>query len=255
MRLRRITQHIKDQNWFAVFLDFFIVVAGILIAFQITNWNEARSDKATEVEYLIQLNNDLSAIRLQAQDQIDFAIGIHSAATKLIDAIDEPPSKERREHLLQVISELADRKSLVIHSPTFEDLQGSGKLSLITDRDLRTEIINGFALMRRSEFIIEKNNESFADGGFTKFVRDDVGLPYRRPTSHPVDAKFHDPRLLSERYTGLMESSTHEFWDRLVQQSGYRVAIAGANHLRAKRVLDSAAELQDNISTYLEESR
>ena len=44
MLLRRITQHVKEQNWFAVFLDFFIVVAGILIAFQITNWNERRQD-------------------------------------------------------------------------------------------------------------------------------------------------------------------------------------------------------------------
>jgi len=42
MILRRITQHVKDQNWFAVGLDFVIVVTGILIAFQITNWSEAR---------------------------------------------------------------------------------------------------------------------------------------------------------------------------------------------------------------------
>ena len=38
MFLHRITKHVKDQNWFAVALDFVIVVAGILIAFQITNW-------------------------------------------------------------------------------------------------------------------------------------------------------------------------------------------------------------------------
>lgn len=44
MLLRRITKHVKDQNWFAVALDFFIVVAGILIAFQITNWSAARQD-------------------------------------------------------------------------------------------------------------------------------------------------------------------------------------------------------------------
>ena len=45
MILRRITEHVKDQNWFAVALDFFIVLAGILIAFQITNWNEAKSER------------------------------------------------------------------------------------------------------------------------------------------------------------------------------------------------------------------
>ena len=58
MLLRRITQHVKEQNWFAVFLDFFIVVAGILIAFQITNWNEAQADKQRGKAY----RNDLSLI-------------------------------------------------------------------------------------------------------------------------------------------------------------------------------------------------
>lgn len=44
MILRRLTKHVNDQNWFAVALDFFIVVVGILLAFQITNWSEARQD-------------------------------------------------------------------------------------------------------------------------------------------------------------------------------------------------------------------
>lgn len=44
MLLRRISQHVKAQNWFAVVLDFVIVVVGILIAFQISNWNESRQD-------------------------------------------------------------------------------------------------------------------------------------------------------------------------------------------------------------------
>mgnify|MGYP006866152529 CR=1 FL=1 len=55
MILRRITQHIKEQNWFAVVLDFIIVILGILIAFQITNWNEERQTKAVELRTLEQI--------------------------------------------------------------------------------------------------------------------------------------------------------------------------------------------------------
>ena len=60
MLFRRISKHVKDQNWFAVALDFFIVVAGILIAFQITNWNEAKSNKAGLVGSLERLNKEVS---------------------------------------------------------------------------------------------------------------------------------------------------------------------------------------------------
>ena len=59
MRLRSLTKHIREQNWFAVGLDFFIVVAGILIAFQITNWNEAREQRQSERGYLEQLHSDV----------------------------------------------------------------------------------------------------------------------------------------------------------------------------------------------------
>ena len=59
MLLRRITQHVKDQNWFAVGLDFVIVVAGILIAFQITEWNEARSVREDERDFLSRLHGDI----------------------------------------------------------------------------------------------------------------------------------------------------------------------------------------------------
>ena len=46
MLLRRVIEHVKTQNWTAVALDFLIVVVGILIAFQITEWSEARNDLA-----------------------------------------------------------------------------------------------------------------------------------------------------------------------------------------------------------------
>ena len=38
MILRRITSHLKDQNWFAVCLDLSIVV-GVFIGIQVANWN------------------------------------------------------------------------------------------------------------------------------------------------------------------------------------------------------------------------
>lgn len=42
MILRRLTQHVKDQNWFAVGLDFVIVVVGVFLGIQIGNWNDDR---------------------------------------------------------------------------------------------------------------------------------------------------------------------------------------------------------------------
>ncbi len=46
MLLRRITKHVENENWFAVALDFVIVVSGVFIGLQLGNWNEARQTHA-----------------------------------------------------------------------------------------------------------------------------------------------------------------------------------------------------------------
>jgi len=59
MLLRRITKHVTDQNWFAVFIDFLIVVVGVFIGIQVANWNEARVEAEREQEVLVAILDDL----------------------------------------------------------------------------------------------------------------------------------------------------------------------------------------------------
>ena len=47
MILRRFTKHVIDQNWFAVGLDIIVVVVGIFLGMQVTEWND---DRKTKVE-------------------------------------------------------------------------------------------------------------------------------------------------------------------------------------------------------------
>ena len=44
MLLRRLVHNVKDQNWTAIALDFAIVVIGVFIAYQVTNWTERRTE-------------------------------------------------------------------------------------------------------------------------------------------------------------------------------------------------------------------
>jgi len=46
MLLRSITQHVKDQNWFAVSIDFCIVVVGVFIGIQVANWNTGLAEQS-----------------------------------------------------------------------------------------------------------------------------------------------------------------------------------------------------------------
>jgi hypothetical protein len=41
--LRRLTAHVNAQDWTAVAIDFAIVVIGVFVGIQVSNWNEARA--------------------------------------------------------------------------------------------------------------------------------------------------------------------------------------------------------------------
>lgn len=48
MLLRRMTEHVKEQNWFAVAIDVLIVVMGG-IGIQVANWTPSMSCSSTSV--------------------------------------------------------------------------------------------------------------------------------------------------------------------------------------------------------------
>lgn len=60
MLLRRVIEHVKDQNWFAVGIDLVIVVIGVVIGIQVANWNDVRNNKAGLVASLERLDREVS---------------------------------------------------------------------------------------------------------------------------------------------------------------------------------------------------
>lgn len=70
MILARIAKAIREQNWFAVVLEFVIVVAGVLLAFQATAWNESRLNRQVERDYLVDLAIDFEAICADLSERV-----------------------------------------------------------------------------------------------------------------------------------------------------------------------------------------
>lgn len=56
---RRWGVHAREQNWFAVAVDFLIVVLGVFLGIQAANWNEARKERVEERRYYSQILDDL----------------------------------------------------------------------------------------------------------------------------------------------------------------------------------------------------
>jgi hypothetical protein len=158
MILRRLTKHIKDQNWFAVGLDFVIVVVGILIAFQITNWNENRAERAQEVRYLSSMKRDVeSSIRilnvsianLQRQQNARQALYTFHA---------EPAAVMESDELDKLIADgLFSLERANLNQTTFETLKSSGQMSMIKSSEIVKALQDLSAKIDKAE--VDKNED------------------------------------------------------------------------------------------------
>jgi len=135
--LRSITKHVKDQNWFAVFLDFFIVVMGILIAFQITEWNDDRANRQDVRSLVQQLDTQFQNLENILLQRIDRAEGLVRSSSQLIAII----RSETASPDIDVVKALlydTRRYNAQLPVPTaFTDALQSGRIGNLTDDNLR----------------------------------------------------------------------------------------------------------------------
>ncbi len=163
MILRRLSEHVKAQNWFAVALDFIIVVVGILIAFQITAWNEQRADRAKEALYLSELIEDLNAdlaeidsikrtaeIRMGALERILALADAEPRRTLTFDAVTftfDPAPPFQSDDPYEANIQLTNTPDLDGSRETFQALISTGDLGLIRNRDLARQTQTYYAAM------------------------------------------------------------------------------------------------------------
>jgi hypothetical protein len=60
MILRRLSSNLKAQNWTAIAIEFVIVVVGVFIGTQVSNWNQVRLEKLATSRMLEQLRPELN---------------------------------------------------------------------------------------------------------------------------------------------------------------------------------------------------
>lgn len=141
MLLRRFTQHVKDQNWFAVSLDFLIVVAGIFIGLQMSAWNDSLADRVMEREYLERLLRDMEvSVERQIQEFEIERLGIKSMDI-FADALDRKTfSEEAKIATVEALNYMGWVVQPYTNLITIRELQSSGNISLIKSIEIRDAI-------------------------------------------------------------------------------------------------------------------
>lgn len=151
MRLDRLRARIRRQDWFAIALEFAIVVTSLLLAFQLDRWWEAHQEQARIHGYLQQLLVDLDADRDELRTTMRMADRHSHAAQLLLDSRQDP---------VRVVADPtrfidAVRLSGYAYMPranrqTYDELLSSGMFSAIRQPALKREIAGYYASYERS---------------------------------------------------------------------------------------------------------
>ena len=153
MLLRRITKHVTDQNWFAVFLDFLIVVVGILIAFQVTNWNDTKQAQEREQIILQQLGEEFEDIQAALERQISHRKSYINDIYNLVLILE---GKKPADDLAIKTGLIRTRASgrLPVRSATYVQLTSNGELAKLSSQSLQKNLIDYDSRLERDAFIM-----------------------------------------------------------------------------------------------------
>ncbi|MEM7728530.1 MAG: hypothetical protein AAF311_04565 [Pseudomonadota bacterium] len=184
MILRRLRSHIQAENWFAVAIDFAIVVVGVFIGLQVANWNAARADDARGERLMERLRAEFMEIEAEHLHSLSGVIFARDAAMDLEVAVAagqlDPDS-----------SDLPDRLGSIDYyriphgpSSTFSEIVSQGDMDLMQSPGLRDAL---------TRYDVVANRHLQASASVFASIGEDVLKPLIALTALPRDDR-------SERY-------------------------------------------------------
>lgn len=144
MILRRVIQHVKAQDWTAIVIDLAIVVIGVFIGIQVSNWNEVRQDRARAREYEARIRDDLRDELGSIDSRVRFYTDLRTRLEHVIAGLNGPSDTIDEQFLIDAY--LASNISNVRQfDDTYRELNSSGELGLIADQRTRAALARHYA--------------------------------------------------------------------------------------------------------------
>ena len=130
--LRRIATYIRNHDWFAVVVEIFVIMIGLMLALQLDRWREHREELDLEYVYIQRLANDIAT----DVPVIENAIELQSMRLELVHllldvAVNPDAALEQPVLFLGAVDQAAYTYTPTLTNHTFENLRTTGDMRLI----------------------------------------------------------------------------------------------------------------------------
>lgn len=151
MFLKRLRGEASRQNWFGVAVDLVILVLGVFLGIQVSNWNQARLDRAEGEDYRDQIYLDLESNQRDLDFRVRYDGQLLAHAEAALAALDRPVEDHPGDFIISAY-EASNHIPQPVRRDTYDEVQAAGKASFLGDKMLRNRIANyyaGMATMQR----------------------------------------------------------------------------------------------------------
>lgn len=134
MLLRRVTEHVHHQNWFAVWIDFVIVFVGVFVGIQAANWNDAQADIRLGQYYIDRLTVDLSNdVEINAA-QLSYFRQVLASVEQVERLL--PENSTDAKTIVSAAYRATEVSNVPTSTATWEQIVSSGHVGLLRDPEL-----------------------------------------------------------------------------------------------------------------------
>lgn len=163
MILQRISENVRSQNWFAVTVEFVIVVVGVFMGLQVQDWNEARKERVEEHSLLSRLHVETLELLETQREELK---GLSERAGVLMGVNPVLFSQEP----LRVISDFECEHIAGSHVfrrppdelPVLDEMLSTGRFDVLQDEDIKEHLRNYVLFRGRGRaYYQEATNELF----------------------------------------------------------------------------------------------
>jgi hypothetical protein len=165
---RRIRQQRLTDNKFSKYLlyaigEIILVVIGILIAFQLNEWNDHRKQIILEDEYYCRLLDDVKLDKQQIQNLLELAEKRLVASNKSVRLLLNDRSKKVDIGSQITLSTKAIYSDFEPNNSAYEDLKSGANLNIISDKSIIKALNHYFNSVKELKSIIIINGKHAVD--------------------------------------------------------------------------------------------
>ena len=173
MFLRRLTANLRAQNWTAITLEFLIVVVGVFIGTQVSNWNQERLERRETERLLVHLVPEL-------QSQMEFFDSVRTYYATSRRYADQALAAWDGE------SEISDEQ-FIIAAYQASQIAGIG-----TNAENWALTFGGEQLRNIEDPTIRRNMELMLTGDYSSVSIAAVASPYRQQVRRIIPTNVQD---------------------------------------------------------------